>query len=325
MTQIERPATPPEETPWTIDELVRSRARTDPNTPVISYPSEGTKYVDYTFRQLDVFAYRAAQHYAKVIKTRRSSSDPGKVVGLLGPSTLDYFVSALALSKLGMTVLYLSTRISDAAYLNLLNLTDCNDILIDSSFQKRAETMKASRETLNVQTIAGPETYLYPIKDEHEETAMDQNFDPMIENKNICWIIHSSGSTGLPKPIFQTHAAALRNYANNFNMNGFVTLPFFHAHGLSSVFRTISSKKRIHMYNASLPLTGPTLLDVMQQQNFEIFYGVPYALKLLSESPGGIEELRKLKIVMFGGSSCPQELGDKLVQNGVKLTSHYGT
>ena len=51
---------------------------------------------------------------------------------------------------------------------------------------------------------------------------------------------------------------------------------------------------------------------------------MPYALKLLSESDEGIELLRQLKIVMYGGSACPDTLGDLLVSNGVNLVGHYG-
>jgi len=79
------------------------------------------------------------------------------------------------------------------------------------------------------------------------------------------------------------------------------------------------------MYNADLPLTQDTLLSIFQRHSFEIFYGVPYALKLLSETPGGISVLAALKVVMFGGSACPDALGDLLVENGVNLISHYGT
>lgn len=52
---------------------------------------------------------------------------------------------------------------------------------------------------------------------------------------------------------------------------------------------------------------------------------MPYALKLLAESSRGIELLRALEIVMFGGSACPKPIGDKLVEGGVHLISHYGT
>lgn len=35
--------------------------------------------------------------------------------------------------------------------------------------------------------------------------------------------------------------------------------------------------------------------------------------------------LTRMKVVMFGGSACPDGLGDLLVENGVNLISHYGT
>lgn len=56
----------------------------------------------------------------------------------------------------------------------------------------------------------------------------------------------------------------------------------------------------------------------------ESFHGVPYALKLLAESEKGIEVLQGCKLVMFGGSSCPDDLGDRLVEAGVYLVGHYG-
>ncbi|PNP49986.1 hypothetical protein THARTR1_09317 [Trichoderma harzianum] len=62
----------------------------------------------------------------------------------------------------------------------------------------------------------------------------------------------------------------------------------------------------------------------MQANHFEIFYGVPYALKLLSETQKGISVLQELKVVMYGGSACPDDLGNLLVENGVNLIGHYG-
>lgn len=83
--------------------------------------------------------------------------------------------------------------------------------------------------------------------------------------------------------------------------------------------------KKIYMYNANLPLTHSTLLSIMAEHSFEIFYGVPYALKLLGDTEEGIKALVKLQVVMFGGSACPDSLGERLVDAGVNLISHYGT
>ncbi|KIV88771.1 hypothetical protein PV10_08416 [Exophiala mesophila] len=308
--------------PRTISELIARRAQQAPHQPILGYPSHGVEYVEYTFEQLDRLADAGASHYAARVPTRSSSEDPEVVVAILGHSTLEYLITIIALSRLGFTVLFLSTRISEEAYISLLESTNSSHLIVHSSFQKTVAGIKNILPQLEVVSILDRSDF------DNENTAhfnTNQYLNPDEESTKTSWIIHSSGSTGLPKPIYQTHQAALRNYESNMGMEGFITLPLFHAHGLSSVFRGITAYKKIYMYNASLPLTSPNLLSIMRQHRFEIFYGVPYALKLLSESKEGIEALASMKIVMFGGSACPDGLGDLLVENGVNLISHYGT
>jgi acyl-CoA synthetase (AMP-forming)/AMP-acid ligase II len=242
---------------------------------------------------------------------------------LLGPSDLSYLVMLLALSKLGHSVLLLSTRISINAYVSLMERTQSQNIFIHG-FKDTAEELRERVPGLRAHEIPDKGIYDYPIPD-NVDTNLASHLDRDVESRNIAFIIHSSGSTSLPKPIFQTHGAAIKNYSGNMNMDGFITLPLYHNHGLSCLFRTIYSCKTLHLYNAKLPLTKAYLLDVMKNHGFEIFYGVPYALKLLAESDEGISVLSKLKAVMFGGSACPDSLGNRLVANGVNLVSHYGS
>lgn len=108
------------------------------------------------------------------------------------------------------------------------------------------------------------------------------------------------------------------------NMKAFITLPLFHNHGICNLFRSIHSRKSIHFYNADLPLTQDYLVRILREHQFEIFYGVPYALKVISESDSGVDLLRRLEVVMYGGSACPDDLGDSLVSRGVNLVGHYG-
>jgi len=107
-------------------------------------------------------------------------------------------------------------------------------------------------------------------------------------------------------------------------MKAFITLPLFHNHGICNMFRALHSVKTIALYNADLPLTQEYLAAILSKYDFDIFYGVPYALKVLSETNEGIALLRRLKVVMYGGSACPDDLGDKLVNEGVNLVGHYG-
>ena len=56
----------------------------------------------------------------------------------------------------------------------------------------------------------------------------------------------------------------------------------------------------------------------------EIVWTVPYVLKLLAEKREGIEVLKKCKVVSCSGSRCPDELGDLLVNEGVRFGSAFG-
>lgn len=74
-----------------------------------------------------------------------------------------------------------------------------------------------------------------------------------------------------------------------------------------------------------MPLTSENVIKLLSQApDIQGLYGVPFALKLLAETSEGLQVLRRLKLVMFGGSACPDELGDFLVSEGVPLVGHYG-
>lgn len=194
----------------TIDEFMRSQAQTNPDHKILAYPDSTGKYLEYTYRQLDEFAFEAAIKYAKLIPPRRISNEKEKVVGLLGPSNLDYLITLLALSKLGFTVLFLSTRISVPSYESLLRGTSAIHLLIHPSFAAKVEVVKSNLPSLQVSHILEREEYEIASELISGGTRLDRDFDSGVEASKICWIIHSSGSTGLPKPIFQTHSAAIQ-------------------------------------------------------------------------------------------------------------------
>ncbi len=312
--------------PQTIDELVRNQTKANPDAPVLSYPSSGTDYVNYSLRQLDTFAYRVAQRYLHVFPQRRSSEEKALAVGLLAISNLDYVVTLLALSKLGHSVLLLSPRLTLPAYASLLKSTACRHVVVQASSREKIDDLKEEFPELVVQDIATHAEYGNSVT-ELVDTNMTLGLNPAQENVQVAWIHHSSGSTGFPKPIYITQKAVLANYhrdQDRLGMQSFLTLPLFHTHGISSLFRAFITGKKIRIYNASLPLAKKHLINSMPGQEFDIFATVPYALKILSESEEGIEFLRKFQIVTFGGAPCPDPLGDYLTARGVVLVTVFG-
>lgn len=242
------------------------------------------------------------------------------MIALLATSNLDYVASMLALSRMGFSVLFLSTRLTTEAYVNLLRLTGSRKLIVGKEFKTAGEQIKEQ----------------YPLSSynivERSEYDLDKPSGPRFPytrptnaSQQISFIVHSSGSTGLPKPIYQTHSACLANYSSGIPYRAFLMLPLFHNHGISVTFRGLIAGNKISMYNANLPLAGSTLIESLKATQPQSLHCVPYALKLMAETPGGIEELKKLSLVMYGGSSCPDDLGDKLTEAGVYVVGQYGT
>ncbi|KAI6503945.1 putative NRPS-like protein biosynthetic cluster [Pyricularia oryzae] len=307
----------------TVDDLIRDRAATIPDTPLITYPNSRTRcadWVEYTARDLDAYADEAAKELSRLgLNPKHRKSTKSEVVALLGPSDLDYAISMLALTRMGFGVLFLSTRLAVEAYASLLDKTDCTRMLTTPKF---VDTVKAIREGRDLETWDIVEKSIYS----RESTGKQFQKQTEIQDQAnaVAFIVHSSGSTGLPKPIFQSHRACLGNYALGSGMRAFVTLPLFHNSGLANTFRSIVAGKCMALYNASIPMTSASLVEGLDHIKPETFHCVPYVLKILSETPEGLAALARCKMVVYAGAGCPDDLGDLLVEKGVNLVSHYG-
>ena len=176
----------------TVDALIRHRARTYPHATIVGYPSSGVDFVDYSMQQLDVFAYRVARHYQSFIPTRTSSDIKPTTVAVLGPSNFDYAVTMLALTKLGHTVLFLSTRISQLAIESLIETTGATYLLADAKFLQTAADVQADMPSVYVEEIAKASVFDFPIE-VHADTRLDYQLDHTVEANNNIYIIHSSG------------------------------------------------------------------------------------------------------------------------------------
>lgn len=324
-----------------INDLIIHKAETIPNTPLIAYPASehgSSDLADYTAKDLDNFVDEAAKEYTRIgllpkvriplfsfnpytkTPSQERRSTKSEVVALLGPSNLDYVITFLALSRMGFAVLFLSTRLPTEAYVSLLQKTACTKIVASPRFAATVASIQAVPHPISSFPQLSGDVYT-----RRPSSARFARQTELVDEENcISFIVHSSGSTGLPKPIFQTHRACLSNYALGSGMRAFVTLPLFHNHGLATTFRGIVSGKRTVLYNANLPLTNGHLVGALRAAEAESFHCVPYALKVLAETEDGVEALRRCRLVLFGGSSCPDELGDMLVERGVYIVGHYG-
>ncbi|KAI0126111.1 hypothetical protein BJ170DRAFT_672368 [Xylariales sp. AK1849] len=314
---------PEQSTIQTISDLLQDSLRKFSGSSCVGYPATSRgkgDFVYHTFEELNTYVNEAAWKYEEAgLVPEVTLPSQTEVVALLAPSNLEYVVSVFALSRMGFAVLLLSNRLAPEAYVNLLKETKCTKLITNPVYTTITQHITSLCTTTCFEIVKQAQF--------DNSNSINPPFPPVYfpdASRRIAFIVHSSGSTGLPKPIFQTHRSCLSNYSSGIPYRAFVTLPLFHNHGLSTLMRAICAGKQVAMYNSNLPLSGSSLIEALAATDPESFHCVPYALKLLAESSEGIQALRKCKLVLYGGSSCPDDLGDQLVEHGVYLVGHYG-
>lgn len=232
-------------------------------------------------------------------------------------------MSFFALSRIGQTVLALSLRIAPVAVINLLKQTGCQAIAHGDTSQIQSTIQK-------VQAGFPIRTYDIPQRGDYDQPSRTnerfvRHFDREKENGEIALIMHSSGSTGLPKAVMLSHGALLTHPTQGSGLHNFNVLPWYHLYGVSTSLQAMWMRRTAHLYNAALPITSDALIEVLETIKPEAVHTVPYVLGLMAEKPRGVELLRCCHIVTGAGARTPDELGDRLVQEGVNLGVVFGT
>ncbi|CAO2652055.1 Nn.00g003380.m01.CDS01 [Neocucurbitaria sp. VM-36] len=305
---------------WTIDELIKRRASELKAAPLLAYPRGGlTDYEEHSALAIDRYVDAAADALQRRgLQIVDPSLDQAPVVGILAHSSLQFIITLLALSRLGYASLLLSTRLASPALGRLLDLTKCSVVLTTSHFHQLLTEVRQEREVTEIEMLKHEDYYGV------NAPALKRTYDAHKENPKQAVIIHSSGSTGLPKPIYLTHRSCIAAFSTHLDRRALMTQPLFHSFGFYETFRSIYSGKPMYYYNYSLPITSKNLTDTVEYVKPELLFCVPYILKLLGETEKGIQSLAAVDLVMYGGSACPDDLGDTLVKNGVNLVANYG-
>ncbi|KAI0526483.1 putative NRPS-like enzyme [Xylaria bambusicola] len=304
--------------PLMIDDLIRERAKDEHQVPILGYPRYKDKPTDYelfTGKDLD----RMVDEACRVLMKAGLEMNSRKTVGLFAPSDLSFVVALFAVWRLGCRALTVSIRLSELACLNLMDRTECDTLLVGSTARINAtiEGLKKARSHLNFIPI--PTRAEFDNPDGPSEPVVRPIQDMEAEHAELALFGHSSGSTGLPKPLSLSHRSVLNNIYFGTGCKAFNALPWYHLHGVFTSFQAMYMRKTAHLYNASLPLTSEHLVAALKEIQPEICHTVPYVLKLMAERQDGIEVLKRCKFVTSAGARTPDELGDRVVQQGVNL------
>ncbi|KAJ5669929.1 uncharacterized protein N7477_005292 [Penicillium maclennaniae] len=305
-----------------LDDIIRLRASDSVQDPILAYPNsekDAASYTYYTGQELDEMINQAVTVLMK--KGYEPAKDEGCIVALLTPSDLHMVITFFALSRLGYTIMMLSPRLSAEACVSLLDTVNCDTVLYGNTGDIRStmggilqRKLVSCRPMPNASFSNTESSILILRRNRHSEALRNR----------IALILHSSGSTGTPKPLYLTHRALMTHPLRGPGMTSFNPLPWYHLHGLSTALQAIWMRKTAYMWNAALPLTADSVVSVLEAARPESVAAVPYMLQLLVDNPRGIAALRGCKLVTYGGAPCPDELGDRLVSDGIPFGGSFG-
>ncbi|RYC58014.1 hypothetical protein CHU98_g8197, partial [Xylaria longipes] len=316
--------------PHVVDEIAaREPERECFSVPRTSDPKDGWKAV--TFKQYA----NAINHVARrIINNCGRRVDTFPTLAYIGPNDARYVVLVLAAVKAGYKALYISPRNSQEGQLSLFDKTDCHFICFPKSHRNMVQPWLQERDMQAVEV--GPLENWFPEEEvepfPYNKTFEEAEWDP------LC-VLHTSGSTGIPKPVLVRHGMLaisdqycnkpywqgrklfLRAFSENSKRN-FVPMPLFHAAGLYCVLVTALYYETPAAFGVpDRPLSADFVTESLNHLDAEGVMLPPALLEDMSQSDRYVEPLKKLNLVGFAGGNLAQEAGNRLVEKGVFLAN----
>lgn len=214
-----------------------------------------------------------------------------------------------------------------------------NCLLYDKAYHDLVSETKRLWPSLNTSVIYGTKEAIQSLR-ASKGAASNDHFSvqpPLLEN-DIAYLHHTSGtSSGLPKPIPQSHraAAGILPRLDGEHEATFTTTPLYHG-GIADCFRAWTSGAMIWLFpGQDVPITASNVvksLDVAKKTSKTLktpvvryFSSVPYVLQMVAADDEGLERLKVMNIVGVGGAALPPSVGDDLVKEGINLVSRFGS
>ncbi|KAF2854544.1 acetyl-CoA synthetase-like protein [Plenodomus tracheiphilus IPT5] len=327
----------------TVSDFVCQQAQYHPRLPAVGFPvpnpgSKDWSYKVLTFANVDQGTNAFALRLSEVLGTPKKP----ETIALLCHSSPEFLFTWLGLMRLGHSVLLIAPQCQPAAILHLCTSCKVSVLFYDTAHTERAQqTGKYAQE----HGEASLEPRLLPLGESENifeviQEAVERNIEPPhVDEAATAYLHHTSGtSSGLPKPIPQSHAGAigvLPTLPKIPATASFTTTPLYHG-GIADLFRCWTSNAMIWLFpSKDVPITARNICMCLKVAGVysgteglpevKYFSSVPYILQMMDADDTGLKLLQRMDIVGVGGAALPAEVGDRLVQKGVNLISRFGS
>ncbi|VUC25540.1 unnamed protein product [Clonostachys rosea] len=315
--------------PSLIDEIAES----DPER--VFYSITKTSNPADGFRNITAKEFaRAVDRCAWHIKERLGQGEGFPTLTYMGPQDLVYGIIIVASVKAGYKMLLNSPRNTLEAHLNLFEKTDCNIFLHPPDFVLPAVKQILEARPMKEVEIPSLEHWLqdgpyerYP----YNRSFAEARLEPFV-------VMHTSGSTGLPKAIIMTHGT-------NAPLDAFASLPSL---GLADTFPALCRGTRVYsafplfhsagvclllpasIYAGFTVVLGPFPPSAETANAMHVHANVqhslipPTVIADLTKTPEYLDNLARLDQISYGGGPCPAS-DSELVSTKTRIQNTLGS
>ncbi|KAG9309604.1 hypothetical protein JVU11DRAFT_10265 [Chiua virens] len=297
--------------------------------------------------------YRASHRVAHLIHQRFREGE--KVAVFARVETILQHALTVGMILAGVIPVLMSFKIPADSVTNLLRAISCRNLMVSrESLGDLVATVEADFTAEESLQIMGAPSVLqvYPeLARQYDGEAPFRKFDIPVRRpalEDVMLYLHTSGSTGYPKPIRHTHqmflnwcnqapVADLKTLGKTIDL-GTMALPAFHISGLyNQLYVPMGALTATCVYapiSAEDPKALPTVPDAhnvlsclkVTKANALVIY--PAILELWTSSEESAEALKvmqSLEYISYIGSALSPKSGRILLDAGVKFTGVYAT
>ncbi|MCC3155412.1 long-chain fatty acid--CoA ligase [Hymenobacter sp. BT770] len=281
-----------------------------------------------TDRALTYVELNQAANYLATELTQHHGLRKGDRVMVLAEHSLEYVVLFVAAQKTGLILVPINYRLAVAEIDYLVHNCQPALLIYEEQFQDKV---------IQLQALAAPTAPpVWPLQTLVDICQRGLDAEPVafvaaeLDEDDAVFILYTSGTTGFPKGALYTHRMLLWNSINTsqsleitpddvtincmppFHTGGWNVLltPFLHRGATVGLLKKFQPER---------------LLALLDQEQADIFMGVPTMLKMMMESPAfAAADLGSLRYFIVGGEALPLEVIRAWDRKGIKIRQGFG-
>ncbi len=247
-----------------------------------------------TYGELNRYANRVAR---LILKTLKNDEKPGRV-SLLFDHGIDMIAAILGVLKAGKTYIPLSTDYPDNRLSYMVTNSESSLVLSLCEHEDRAHRIV---QTADIRCL--------PVDRDLEWSAeAEENPEMEITGSDLAYIMYTSGSTGQPKGVMQTHENVLyyiENWTRVFSITNSDRLTLFssfcHDGSVQDMLGALLNGATLYPVNVRDRQDSFELSEFLIRERITIWHSVHSLFAYFANSLSGTENFKALSRILLGG------------------------